>query len=283
MASACALSVPVSGFAADEGVRIEQSRFLPSTPKQTEISFVRKEDLAPGQFALRVAFPVATSGCSQFNNPYYQTTTQPPLMTVNIEPPVLVNKSRARYAHYECDTSMRTPYADIYFSKEHILSNGITTIALQDDMYKLRKDFILNMNESFVEFVPASDHDRLLNVFRPQNLTYKIDAMKHWFYPDNTVVLYVPMAENDSDLHQEIHSFARSKALVPLEDKLAGFRKPITKPNHFYFVANRDMDIAKNGYKLGTIKTTKTEYGLIENETVETQLDVFARKPGLYE
>lgn len=283
MVSACALSAPVSGYAADEGVRTEQSRFLPSTPKQTEISFVRKDDLAPGQFALRVAFPVATSGCSQFDNPSYETTTQPPLMTVTIEPPELVNDSKARYAHYECDTGMKTPITDIYFSKEHILSGGITTIALQDEMYKLRKDFTLDMNESFVEFIPASDHARLQSVFKPQDLTYKINALKHWFYPDNTVVLYVPMAEDGSDLHQEINRFARSKAMVPLEDELAGFKKPITKPNHFYFVANRDLDIAENGHKLGTIKATKTEYGLMEDETVETQLDVFARKPGLYE
>lgn len=283
MVSACALSAPVSSYAADDGVRNENSRFLPSTPQQTKVSFVRKDDLAPGQFALRVAFPVATSGCAKFTHPYHKTTTKPPLMTVTIRTPTLVNDRTARHSHYECDTGMKVPSSDIYFSKEQILSGGITTIALQDDKYNIRKDFRLNMNNSFVELVPSSDHDYRLGAFQAQDLRHNTNALKYWFYPDNTVLLYVPMAEHGTDLEEEIKRFAADNNLIPLKDRLPGFKKPITKPHHFYFVAAKDMDIPDNGHKLGTITATKTEYGLIEDETVETQLDVFAKKPDLYE
>jgi hypothetical protein len=287
LAAAMVLSIG-AGFsatskAAEPGYKVMDSRFIPSNPGQTKISFVRLPDMTPSQFVLRVTFPVTTSGCAQFIMPPYQTSVEGNALKISLLSPALVNLNQPRHPEYECSGGANAPHTDIHLSLTQMFSNEINKIILQDEEYGMRKDYMINVNGSFVELYPASAHDGSVAIYEPQELTYKYNSLKYWFYPEDTVILYVPMADPEKNLAREIAQLAEKKGLIPLSKRLNGFTKPVTNPNYFYYVPKSDAKTIEVGQKIGSIKTTKTVYGLLDDETVSTELDVFVKTPGLYE
>ena len=275
----------VNGFAADTGVKVTNSRFLPSNPGQIKLSFVRLSHMAPNQFIIRAAFSVATSGCDQFIMPPSRTHVEGNILNIFLQSPALVNINPPKHPEYECSGKAQQPYTDIVLSGWLINENNINKIAITNEEYGLRKEFIINLTSSFIEIYPASGHDAGMIAFQTQNLQHNTNALKFWFYPMNTVILYVPMADDKQDLSKEVAELARKKGFKSLEKTLLGFTKPITNPNYFYYVDTKQDSgtVIDSPQKLGTIQTTETVYGLMDDEIQTKELDVFMKTPGLYE
>lgn len=260
-----------------------RSKLMPATPLNSYISLVRTPDLAPGQFTLRISMPYTATACAKMGNPYYMTNVQPPYMTINIMDGDISHDDLPQYAHFQCDTSLQNPHADVVLSKEQIMQGGIHRIILQDSTYKMRKDLDIDINDSYVHLMDAPDSVTAPNAYQPQKLSEKPDPLMFWFYPNNTYIVYVPMADNDQHLKEQVTKLAAHEGMVPLSSVLPGFKSPITKPNHFYFVAKNNKDVGEEGQLLGKIETTKQVYGLVGPEEEKETLDVYFRQPGLYE
>ncbi len=273
----------VNSYAADLAAKETRSRFVPANSAQTKLSFVRMPHMALGQIILRAAFAVSTSGCAKFEMPSHQTKIEGNILNIYMNSPTLVSTGMPSHPEYECGGSAQQPYSDIVLSKWLFTENNITKIAIQDLEYGLRKDFIVNLTASYIEIYPASEHDANMAVFQPQSLTYNTTPLKFWFYPQNTVILYVPMANDKDDLSTAITAIADKNGWKPLIQSLPSFRSPITNPNYFYYTTNGDIDVSESAAKIGTIQTTETVYGLIGDEMETKTLDVFMKSPSLYE
>lgn len=269
--------------AAEPAFKIMNSRFVPNSPAHSYLSFIRKPKSSSGAFTLRISPAVNTTGCAQFVMPPVRSSFEPEGLKIHVGTPMLVDTKNPKHPEYECGGVSQPPYSDVSLSKKLLLEKGVNKVILLNDQYGLRKDFMINVMATNVTMYPATGHDASLPYYVPQDLTYKLNALKHWFYPRYTIILYVPMADDNDDLKEQVAALAAKKGWKPLSRALPGFTKPVTNPNYFYYVADGALDVSEQAQKVGTIEKTETVYGLMGDETEIKELDVFAKAPGMYE
>ncbi len=115
------------------------------------------------------------------------------------------------------------------------------------------------------------------------------DPLGHWFYPENTVLLYMGSIPANMDVRQEIDRFAYSRGLTPLSQIDKSFRPGVREQNLYYFVdptGRLPLLINENEGKaleVGSLVSQRTVRNVSGEKKIPVEHAIFARMPGYYE
>jgi hypothetical protein len=113
------------------------------------------------------------------------------------------------------------------------------------------------------------------------------DPLGHWFYPDNTVLLFVPNPPANMDVKREVEKFAGSRGLTPLGQIVKSFRPGMRDDSlHYYVDPSGQLPgmISGDGmHAVGAITSWKNVRDVGGMRKIPVQHDVYARVPGVYE
>lgn len=228
---------------------------------------------------LRITAPSSVSGCAIVKQPSYEATEQGNMLWIKIDSPGVELKQDPRYSQFDCAQQNQSVSVDIPLSRARLESTPIRKIALRSAN-----------NTDYYTVEIANERLRLLpesqKAFKPRKMPDGSDALTHWFYPENTVVLFMPGAETGSDFTQEIQQLAATQGLVPLSSMIRGFQDNRKEPNTLYFVDPsghyaRNMNTGTSSVYFGRITAEREIYGSQGRQKKAERLDVYARTPYL--
>lgn len=254
-------------------------------PRNITIALTRRHDLQPDQFVLRMSTQHPISGCPRASGLQHQVRFHGPYMDVNVMDFSLDMHNLPEAPQYDCPMSYQYPSAEIVLSRELLEHNRTSQIRFQSGDQTNYYD--VRMNNQMVQLARAEETlpDRL--IYRPMQVESVDNTLRHWFYPEGTLILSVPGAAPESNLRPALDRLARNHGLVPLESVLPGFRSPLLIPHSHYYVDKNgtvsNMQGIDRGAPLGELTVETQIYGLAGDEYVQRRLPVSARLPGTFE
>src|ERR1044072_7047713 len=116
------------------------------------------------------------------------------------------------------------------------------------------------MTAKRIRLMPSS-MQRTAPMFKPVKFGSIVTPLTHWFYPEGTVILYVPGAKEGVDTKEAVWTMAKSESLQPIQDEFIDFKPPQADPRFYYF-SDRKGTLSKNagiasGVVAGTIPVKK--------------------------
>ncbi len=253
------------------GAQVVSGGLLPSGHSQ--LYFARTTDTPKDYATLRFAQEVSLSGCAQIIQAPTEIKKHGKSLSVTLPVPDVKVDHSIRNAISGCDQSGQTPIVEIKLSHKDIASGKTNKLILKS---------------------PASSHIYALHTSKhaihatPDNGG---KALTYWMYPDNLIILNAPSARDISvdgaTLRANIKKMAYSHGLIPATELLEGFNPPADGYSAHYFI-----DPSK---KLASI-LSQSEQQFVDTITLQEQflgskgayevpreVQVFARKPGLYD
>jgi hypothetical protein len=174
---------------------------------------------------------------------------------------------------------------DVVLDRDDLIKNNVNTVRLQ--MGRGIDIYDLSVNEERAIMTPSASTSGITSSSAAQNIPDVINAMTHWFYPENTLILWVPNADPKENLQPKLDEMADKMGLVPLDSIYPDFQSPLLSKNFYYYVDKKGGTAAKiaagKPESIGTVTLLKSRYGLVADETVEDEAIVFARRPDIYE
>lgn len=249
------------------------------------ISLVRMDGLEPGQFVLRLTAGDAVSGCARLSNPAYEVKFQDIYMDVRVDEYIVDMRNQTGAPHYGCNQGVQVPTVEIPLSRDDLRSRNIQRIRFNNgpfiDYYDIRLD------DHRIQLLPSESERPGMARYRPQKIANVRNPLIHWFYPANTVILYVPGAAGQTPgLRTNLDAMARGMGLEPLENQMPAFKSPLIQSNYYYYVDTKgrlNRPGLSEGISIGNVNVTQAVYGMKGDEAITNDLQVFARRPGMYE
>ncbi len=244
----------------------------------------RGADLPPGHFVLSMSAVKTFSSCVKIVNPRYATSFDDNgTMTISMGKFIVDARDMPRYAHYECNGTPQRASVNVNMSKELLQDNNVKKIKLKTGQSS--ENYTVKITNDFIQLLPETRRNPkdINNRFRPMQASGVENALKLWFYPENTVILSADGSGKDLTLEKSLMDLARSKGLTPLTETMpehASFRK---QANHYYFIDKQGRYKAGNGTLFDYIQADAMRYGLEADEPIKKNVAVFIRKPGIYD
>jgi len=241
------------------------------------ISTVRLDNAAPGDFTIRLTSAISVSGCYETTKPKIEMLNAGTIIFVTIEEGEIKLPESRQYGHHECSKSAAQPAIDLTFNKAQLMSSGTQKIDIKNKSVGKLFDVKLDISDN-----KATLHTKLEALGGA--LAETKDAQKvmhHWFYPDNTYIIEFDHIEYTDDLPAKISTLAQSKNLTPLNEVLDGFKQPVANKGQVFVVGNGET--FTEGNILGQITQAEDRLGINGPEMAEREHNVFIRKPGLYD
>lgn len=250
------------------------------------IALIGMEGLDPGQFVLRLTAGDGVSGCARISNPAYEVTFQDIYMDVKVDEYVVDMRHQTGASHYACNQTYQLPTVQIPLSRDDLRNRKIQRIRFNNGPYIDYYDVYLDDHR--VQLLPAESEIPGKARYRPQKINNVRNPLLHWFYPEGTVILYVPDASSsDKDVRASLDAMAASKGLEPLEKWIPEFQPPVLKAGYYYYVDKKGKMLRQSGLsdgvQIGTISVSRTYYGLRGDEAMNQDMQVIAKTPGMYE
>ena len=122
-------------------------------------------------------------------------------------------------------------------------------------------------------------------IFKPYKTQTRKTPLTHWFYPEGTLILEAPAAQED--VSAQLTALSLAKGFTEIETRLDGFEPAFKKPNTLY-VIDETMAVASGiepGIQkaIGTVDISETLLGPDGPYDVPKKIDVLARIPGSVE
>lgn len=242
-------------------------------------SLVRGPQEEDGLFTLRMSAPFLVTGCleqekTKIDIVRYGHTLKIKMTTGEIRP----DQYTVRYAHYTCDPRSGLTAADISFSRDNIVRDGIKEIAVSADGGYILGNFTLHVDEQKAVISKKSPHPGASG--EPVD---KVDTL--WFYPENTYVLLSQNADlTDGETAERVKMLARGRGLTPLEEILPGFEPTARNRDKIYVVDTRNLNRDRNGaFDLFSVERMERRYGMEGPRDEPIKKMIMARRPGLDE
>lgn len=248
---------------------IEEQTALPSLlPKgAAALQLVRPRESLDGDFILRIASPFPVTGCVVMEPPAVQIEENPPVLSLTVTEGGAYADHSKRNPQYECSTGLNLSYADVLLNRDDLIDDGINRIMIQGKG-TAAKTLDVDINEHRV-------------ILRNPGA-----ELVHWFYPDNTVTLYVPALKGAQDVKEEIRKLGISKGLVPLDSVIKNFapRRDFGS-THVYFVdpaglLSREIKVAGGPVLAGKAQSYEIFHGPQGEYKRPKDVQVYARLPG---
>lgn len=285
----------------DQGVPYS-SKYYRKSMSLVDIILTRPDNLLPGQFVLHARERgTFSSGCAKLSD-----------IPVTVE--YIANFVRVTYDDYvvdmrnqdgngtTCNQPINPPSADVVLDKAVLEEKGISKLRL---VYKNEPiEVELELNDHMARLWPPYARDpnmselpALFNIGTMQSSGLlsaiggpAIDGMPLssfgastiWFYPENTVILYVPNADSNKAnpaIKSKLDALAATRGLSPLEESIPEFKSPLNDKNAYYYVAKGDRYSQAKGDLLDYIELDTMKYGLEGDEPAKKQMAVYVRKP----
>ncbi len=168
-------------------------------------------------------------------------------------PVIALNDGKPRYTNYDCKASNLESYVNIDLNRDRLINKNIKKFAFKTPSIDLgtydvdiRKDRLI-FKSKFANEVPEA-------------------WLTLWFFPKDTIKLYVPGAKSDHNIINEIRDFGIAHGLIPMDEVLKGYTLPHQANNYAYFtdpkrVFVRDLSLQNDTKQIGKVGITKTYQG----------------------
>ncbi|MFN3827999.1 MAG: hypothetical protein ACK4NR_10300 [Micavibrio sp.] len=285
----------------DQGVPYSADYYRQSL-KLVDITLQNREGLLPGQFVVHAFEHTAfTSGCAKLSN-----------IPVTVE--YVANFVRITYDDYvvdmrdqdgngtTCNKPIVPPSADVVLDRAVLEEKGIEKIRFvyRNSPCEMDIEVTDHMARLWPSYADDPDMENLpdgINIGTLKSSGYLsaihgpvVDSVSLggygastiWFYPENTVILYVPNADSNKAnpaIKSKLDALAATRGLSPLEDSIPEFKSPLNDKNAYYYVAKGDRYSQAKGDLLDYIELDTMKYGLEGDEPAKKQMAVYVRKP----
>ena len=297
----CAVAVLAgAAFAGPAGAQLDQanqnknydsdgtpysSQYKSIYPKGVFVSLMRMPGMPNNMVTLRLGLEHQMSGCPKLSPLASEVQVFPGEMEVLVADYRLDMRDLPQNPHYECAQGQQTPSADIVLSRDDLIANDTKMLRLRFDRKTDIYDVVVTPQS--ILLMPASNALGQSTYFKPLNVARVENPLKFWFYPENTMILYAPDVDAKTDVSLQIREMAAAQGLEPLETVYPGFRSPVKDPNYFYYVDSKGKYAStvkeSPGYVVGQIGVEKSVYGLVADEKIVQNIDVYAKRPGTYD
>ena len=232
-----------------------------------QISFLRTANTPTGFATLQFAQNINLSGCATLSQDILSAEKRGKTLIVTLPRPApSLNKDN-------CIKTAKTPGMSVQINREDIDSGEIK---------KLRIESSAGQKETFDLY--TTEHTlQLTSETGATDITY-------WFYPEDLIILSAPNAQNAKDITPAIQKLANQRGLVPATDMLEGFTPPQSGDDghkSYYFIdpSKKLATILKRGQPemIDTLTVQETFLGSEGAYNVPRDVQIFARKPGLYD
>ncbi len=261
------------------------SQYYPKTLSQGTIALLRDPILEPEQFVIKLTFGESATGCFKVSDMGYDAEFIGNRLQIDTNEVYIDFRDQTNNPHFECDKTTKEPTASIIMSKAMLEENGTEIIHIRSDTIENRFDIF--MDEQHIKLLPATTDVYPTRYYKPQTLPGGKNALIHWFYPENTIVVYTPSVDMDAHIDDEIMAFGQAHNLKPLKTVYPTFTTPIQTPHYYYFVDEVGYFAKKlnseKGIEIGSVELTKKVYGLKGDEIKPYSSPVYAKLPGTYQ
>lgn len=178
-----------------------------------------------------------------------------------------------------CNMRQYRPAANVVLSRQEL--SGIKQIRFRT-LYQIDY-FNVILEDDYLALRPIKTNNPMVKALEDP----RYDApLEHWFYPDNTVLLFLPEFPENMDAEKEIAKFASNRGLTPLDQIVKSFR-PGAREEVFYYVdpTGRLPDLVGDGAArpVGEITSWRRIQDISGVRRVPVKHNVYARSPGLYD
>ncbi len=259
------------------------------------MNFVRDPKAAPNEATLRLSQSYSVSGCVNIKPMTVTPRIAGQRLEYTVSEPVVTLSKEPQYSQFDCKPSVNTVTTDIVFNRDIILEKKINKVTLRgpggQDQYEIyANEHTLSLYTKVRDpmtgkYVKSSD-GKGKEAFKPLKSTQRDDPLTYWFYPENTLVLYVPgTSENPGQLAERVHELAGKYGMIEAKFAMPGFVSPLKDQNVFYYVDQVGLHankIRQNGAgPFGNITVKEMFQGPEGPHEKDTVVAVYARLPGL--
>lgn len=255
------------------------------------IVMLRRPEFKTGQFLLRLIPREGTTGCVKFSKIPSTVDFKEDAVDITLEDFRVDSRRLTLAPEYNCDLHPKNPTADIILDRDDLTAKGIKFLRLKishpgDKVGMTADTYDIDINKQRIRLKPDKLMQRTTLRFNPYQLSNIRTPLTHWFYPEGTVILYVPGAK-DPNIADQVISMAKAKGLEPINDEWPDFYSPLASNDQWFFIDKKGA-VTKNadineGTVAGTVQISETIYGLEKDEKRTKDIPVFARKPNSYE
>ncbi len=230
------------------------------------ISFFQNPYISESDFTLRLSLMGTVSGCAHLQRGFAPVgsnvgntngTTSKYVsnrLEIMMDVPAMANSDGGpRYSTHDCETSHLESYVDIPLNRDKLRNKNISQFVFRIPSVDLGAyDFDLNEDRIIFKSKYAEDVPEVWITL--------------WFFPQNTIKLYVPSASSNINVIKEIRDFGLAHGLIPMDEELKGYTLPHQANDYVYFVDPkrifiRNLSPSDNNKQIGEIGVIKTYHG----------------------
>lgn len=245
-------------------------------PDVVQIAVVHHPYMEDDQFGIQMAVPDMISGCFTLTPLEYEAKfTEPHFLDIKVKKYRRVAPEGSA-ATRKCDNQNKMSTALMVLSKKDLQDKGTQEIRFSTETGT--DNYRIILTEDHLELVPRS-----MMIFKGQNMGGPLkDRILYSFASDKMIALQVPMANPGENLSYEIETFARTRALTPVNPGAATWSGNGMATYYFYDDNGHIIDqIGENGYaELGQIAVNRPYDGPEGRTTTAVPLSVFVTRPG---
>lgn len=259
------------------------------------MNFVRDPKAAQNEATLRLSQSYSVSGCVNVKPMTVTPKISGQRLQYTVSEPVVTLSKEPQYSQFDCKPSVNTVTADIIFNHDIILENKINKVILKgpggQDQYEVYADdhtlslYTKVRDPMTGKYVKSSDGTGK-KAFIPLKSIQRDEPLTYWFYPENTLIFYVPGSDaNPGQIAEQVNQLAGKHGMIEARFAMPGFVSPNKDKNVFYYVDQVGLHadrVRQNGAgPFGNITVKETFQGPEGPYEKDVAAAVYARLPGL--
>lgn len=266
------------------------------------VSLRRDPSLPPENFIIHITPSLnrRMTGCPPFKSLGYETAQTNNTLEIYLHGVAIDN---ANFPYYECAGKEQTPALDIVLNRDDLIAKDIRKLKIFDDPAYQKLDIWIDERSVEIGHLCTDNEGRCATIdsaakttfenkdinteiVKPETLFGVKNAMRLWFYPEGTVLLYAPGSKAaPGQLTKEMAAFAAGKGLTPLEEIYPSFKSPLVRNEYYYYVDNNGAlgETPIEGGEIGTMQVERMAYKLQGDVPTREKVPVYAKRPGAYD
>lgn len=287
LAAGGALAEPRMKTGTDENGEQFSNHYYRELPNAVDVALLSRSDLPPGQFIMRLSAPAVKNGCPKFSPMDYSIGYDNMYLDVELADYRVDMRDAPKAPQYQCEVGNQIPLADIPLNTNDLMQRGISKVRFH--YASLVDNYDMQLDSNYVNLTPTKKPSTARAGRFGGSKAYGMNSpLEIWLLPEDTVILYAPTEPQTKDgLADEIADVARGRGLIPLTDRLPKFMAPVTTPRQYYFIDKKKTYVSKikdeAGHSFAILHHPKQVYGLDGDHTGWENIDIYMKKPGLYE
>jgi hypothetical protein len=286
LSATAATAQPRAKTGTDETGAPFSNKYYREMPADVAVSLLSRPELPAGSFVVRLAVTDVVNSCARLTPLTYDLGYDNMYLDVTLNDYRVDLRDAPKAPQYECKVGNQFPVTDVPLNVNDLRARGITKIRFH--YFVLIDTYDLELKDNYVRLTPAKQNNKVrANRFGGSKAYGVQSPLELWLLPKDTIVLYAPSEPDGKGLPDEINNLATGRGLLPLSTRLPGFVPPVTTPHQYYYVDPqnayiKDLD-GDQPQLFSTLRHMEKEYGLKGDEYSWHDIEIYMKKPGLYE